>query len=161
VVNTKHPIAVKMGQNRLTGQGPKQRSTTMKRNPKCHPSILLLPLLLWSWTSTQVIGEEPRVWVVTETRHVLRSEPPGNQREARLSVARNEWGSFQILVRADAPIQGLRLQASELSGPDGRRSDAIQARLFREHQLFLDTGTYRNTGFKPDWYPDPLIPFVY
>ena len=23
----------------------------------------------------------------------------------------------------------------------------------------MDTGTYRNADFKPDWYPDPLIPF--
>ena len=159
MVNTKRPLAVKMRQNLFAGQCPKQRPITMKHTPKCHPSIVLLPLLLWSWTSTHVVGVEPRVWVVTETRHVLRSEPPGNLRESRLSVARNEWGSFQILVRAEAPIQGLRVQATKLSGPDGRQSDAIQMRLYREHQLFLDTGTYRNKDFKPDWYPDPLIPF--
>jgi hypothetical protein len=32
-------------------------------------------------------------------------------------------------------------------------------RLFRQHQLVLDTGTYRNADFKPDGYPDALIPF--
>lgn len=111
------------------------------------------------WTGTQVVGGAPRVWIVTETRHVLRSEPPGNLHEANLCVARNEWGSFQILVRADAPMQGMSVDASELSGPAGRRPGDIQVRLFREHQLFLDNGTYRNTDFKPDWYPDPLIPF--
>jgi len=158
-VNTKHPLAVKTGQNRLTGQCPRQRPTSMKNPPKRHQSFVFLPLLLCSLISADVAWADMRVWTTTETRHVLRSEPPGNLREARLSVARNEWGSFQILVRADAPIEGLRVQASDLSGPDRRRSGAIQARLYREHQLFLDTGTSRNADFKPDWYPDPLIPF--
>ncbi|HRZ57678.1 MAG TPA: DUF4091 domain-containing protein [Candidatus Paceibacterota bacterium] len=117
-----------------------------------------LAFLFWNWLFTQGLGAEPRFWVVTETRHVLRSESPGNLHEARLSVARNEWGSFQILVRAEAPIRGLSLQA-KLTGPDGRPTDAIQVRLFRQHQLVLDTGTYRNADFKPDGYPDPLIPF--
>ena len=37
-----------------------------------------------------------------------------------------------------------------------RTSDS---RLYRQHQLQLEIGTYRNDAFKPDWYPDPLIPF--
>jgi hypothetical protein len=126
---------------------------------KRHPSVILVPLLVWVWTSTHVLGGAPRVWIATETRHVLRSEPPGNLREANLCVARNEWGSFQILVRADAPIHGLSVGVSELRGPGRRRPGPIQVRLYREHQLFLEDGTYRNADFKPDWYPDPLIPF--
>ena len=126
---------------------------------KRHRSFVFMPLLLWALTSIHGFAAAPRVWIVTETRHVLRSEPPGNLREANLCVARNEWGSFQILVRADTPVQGLRVEASELSGPGGREPGGIQVRLYREHQLFLDHGTYRNADFKPDWYPDPLIPF--
>lgn len=84
-----------------------------------------LAFLFWNGLFTQALGAEPRFWVVTETRHVLRSESPGNLGEARLSLARNEWGSFQILVRAEAPIRGLSLQA-KLTGPDGRPTDAIE-----------------------------------
>jgi len=102
---------------------------------------------------------ELQVWTVTETRHVLRSELPGNQREARLAAARNEWVSFQILVRADEPMRGVSMKAGELRAPDGKGSGAIRWRFYREHQLHLETGTYRNADFKPDWYPDPLIPF--
>ena len=36
-----------------------------------------------------------------------------------------------------------------------------EARLYRQHQLHLEVGTYRNESFKPDWYPDPLIPFLH
>jgi len=53
----------------------------------------------------------------------------------------------------------LGVEAGELRGPNGKGSGAIRWRFYRQHQLHLETGTYRNTDFKPDWYPDPLIPF--
>jgi len=31
--------------------------------------------------------------------------------------------------------------------------------LFRQLQLYIEVGTYRNDAHRPDWYPDPLIPF--
>ena len=102
-----------------------------------------------------------QVWTTGETRHVLRSESPGNQREVRLAAARNEWGSFQVLVRTDAPLRVLGVEAGELRGPDGNSAGAIRWRFYREHQLRLDVGTYRNAEFQPDWYPDPLIPFAH
>ncbi|MCX6904745.1 MAG: DUF4091 domain-containing protein [Verrucomicrobia bacterium] len=109
--------------------------------------------------ATHTASAQLQVWTATETRHVLRSEPPGNQREVRLAAARNESRSFQILVRAEAPRPGLSVKAGELRGPGGQGSGAIRWRFYRQHQLHLETGTYRNTSFKPDWYPDPLIPF--
>ena len=124
-----------------------------------HRSFIFVSVLLLAGSSTHGFAGTPQVWIVTETRQVLRSEPSGNVREANLCVARNEWGSFQILVRAEAAVQGLRVEASELSGPGGHEPGRIQVRFYREHQLFLDHGTYRNADFKPDWYPDPLIPF--
>ena len=74
-----------------------------------------LAFLFWNWLFTQALGAEPRFWVVTETRRVLRSESPGNLGEARLSVARNEWGSFQILVKARTALATLIL-----AGPNRR-----------------------------------------
>ncbi len=99
------------------------------------------------------------VWTVSETRHVLRSEAPGAERSAKLGAARNEWVSFQILLRADAPVSGVSVEAADLRGPGGAALRGADARLYREHQLRLEIGTYRNETFKPDWYPDPLIPF--
>jgi len=101
------------------------------------------------------------VWTVSDTRHVLRSELPGTLREARLAAARNEWRSFQILMRSWIPIQGIKIEPGDLRGPDGALIKADKAMLYRQHQLFLENGTYRNETFKPDWYPDPLIPFVH
>ena len=100
-----------------------------------------------------------RVWTVTETRRVLRDEPAGQGTAVVLAAARNEWESFQILVRCDAPVQGISVEAADLKGPGGAVLSAADARLFRQHQLQLTVGTYRNEDFKPGWYPDPLIPF--
>jgi hypothetical protein len=99
------------------------------------------------------------VWTLTETRHVLRSDPPADGRTVNLGAARNEWVSFQILLRAEAPVKSVSLEAGDLTGPRGTALRRADARLYRQHQLHLEVGTYRNDGFKPDWYPDPLIPF--
>ncbi len=99
------------------------------------------------------------VWAVSDTRRVLRDEPAGEGAAVGLAAARNEWGSFQILMRADAPIKGTTVVASDLTGPDGAVLRGADARLFRQHQLELAVPTYRNDAFKPGWYPDPLIPF--
>lgn len=100
------------------------------------------------------------VWTVTETRHVLRSELPGSTLAVKIAAARNEWVSFQILVRADDPVKAVRVEAGALRGPGGAVLRTAESRLYREHQLQIEIGTYRNDAFKPDWYPDPLIPWT-
>ena len=102
---------------------------------------------------------EWHVWTVTETRHVLRSDPPGHDRAVEVGAAQNEWVSFQVLLRCDEPVKAVRLEADELRGPGGATLPMSESRCYRQHQLHLETGTYRNRAFKPDGYPDPLIPF--
>jgi hypothetical protein len=102
---------------------------------------------------------EWHVWTLTETRHVLRSELPAAGANVKLAAARNEWVSFQILLRSDSPVNGVSVEAGELKGPGGAVLRRADVRLYRQHQLHLEKGTYRNDAFKPDWYPDPLIPF--
>jgi hypothetical protein len=67
--------------------------------------------------------------------------------------------SFQILFRSDAPVNGVGVEAGDLKGPGGFVLRGSEAQLYRQHQLHIEVGTYRNDSFKPDWYPDPLIPF--
>ena len=100
-----------------------------------------------------------RVWTETETRHVLRDEPPETGHTVRIAAARNEWESFQILVRSETPINGMNVRPGDLKGPGEAVLPAAGARLYRQHQLYLATGTVRNEGFRPGWYPDALIPF--
>jgi hypothetical protein len=104
---------------------------------------------------------ELRIWTTSQTRHVLRSESPGDARDVRLFAARNEWRGFQILVRSDAAVQKLTVQPADLTGPDGAVIKADTARLYRQHQTEITRGTYRNDAFKADFYPDALIPFAH
>jgi len=117
--------------------------------------------LLMVCTAVQA-AERPglQMWTTTETRHVLRSEPPGDSLDVKLFLARNEWRGFQVLLRSDAAVPGIRVGVTDFRGPDGETIPASGVRLYRQHQLELKQGTYRNTDFKPDFYPDPLIPFA-
>jgi Glycoside hydrolase 123 N-terminal domain/Glycoside hydrolase 123, catalytic domain len=104
---------------------------------------------------------EWHVWTETETRHVLREDPPAASRDVQVAAARNEWESFQILVRSETPITGVNVKPGDLKGPGGAVLRASGARLYRQHQLHLTTGTQRNDAFQPGWYPDALIPFAH
>ncbi len=99
-----------------------------------------------------------QVWTVTETARVLRDAPAGHGSAVKLASARNEWESFQILMRTDAPVEGVQVEAADLRGPKGALLRADDARLFRQHQLELTVATERNDKFKPGWYPDALVP---
>lgn len=115
-------------------------------------SILLKGMSWFLLATGSVARAELHVWTVPETRHVLRGEAPGTNRTVEIGAARNEWVGFQILVRSDEPVK--------ISGLEARDPRGFEFRLYRGHALRLETGTYRNKEFKPDWYPDPLIPFV-
>ena len=118
-----------------------------------------LGAIFLSLAVVHVAAADWHVWTVTETRHVLRSEPPGSALAVKIAAARNEWVSFQILIRSDEPVHAVCVDAGELRGPGAGVLRASESRLYRQHQLPLEVGTYRNDTFKPDWYPDPLIPF--
>ena len=106
-----------------------------------------------------------QVWTLTQTKRVLSDEPAGNSNSIRIASARNEWESFQILMRSDAPLKVVDIRPGELKGPGDAVLSADNIRLYRQHQLQIDKGTYRNEDFRaphkfrPGGYPDPLIPF--
>jgi len=102
-----------------------------------------------------------QVWTLAETRRVLRDEPStslgpgpaGQSVEVKLAAARNETRGFQILLRSDQPVKGINIQPGNL-GLVGKRDFVIAAgdvRLYRQHQLEIKEGTYRNDAFKPGW----------
>ena len=99
------------------------------------------------------------VWTDVTTRRVLRDEADGKGDSVGISAAKNEWESFQILVRSDAAVKGIVVEAGDLKGPGAAVLRGENARLYRQHQLEITKGTYRNKAFEPGWYPDPLIPF--
>jgi hypothetical protein len=99
------------------------------------------------------------VWTVRDTVRVLRDEPAGKTKSIAIAAARNEWESFQILLRSDALVKGVNVEPGDLKGLQGALIRAADAVLYRQHQIELTLPSYRNESFKPGWYPDPLIPF--
>ena len=63
------------------------------------------------------------------------------------------------LLRSDAAVGAVNLEAGDLTGPGGATIPASRARLYRQHQFEITIPTVRNDDFKPGWYPDGLIPF--
>lgn len=102
-----------------------------------------------------------QVWTASATRQVLREAAPEKSLPVKLAAARNEWEGFQVLVRSAESVAGVNLVAGDLAGPVGAVLPAACARLYRQHQLEMTIGSFRNDDFKPGWYPDPLIPFVH
>jgi hypothetical protein len=101
-----------------------------------------------------------KVWTVSETRRVLREDPPGRDASVSVAAARNEWRSFQVLMRSDFPKWWVSIEPGDLAGPGGASVRGADARLFRQHQFHVTLPTYRNQDFRPGWYPDALIPTV-
>lgn len=122
------------------------------KSRRCVPPAIVLIAALSANAACQV-------WTVRDTIRVLRDEPAGKTKTIALAAARNEWESFQILLRADAPVKGVTVETGDLKGPRGAVLRARDAVLYRQHQLELTLPSYRNDSFKPGWYPDPLIPF--
>lgn len=120
-------------------------------------AMVILPTLALAASSASYADWQ--VWTTTKTEHVLREDPAGTGTAVNLALARNETRSFQVLMRSDAPVAGITLEAGDLNGPGGAVIPARLARLFRQHQLYLDVPTARNDAFRPGWYPDALIPF--
>ena len=109
-------------------------------------------------SEVSAVHAEWKVWTLTETRRVLREEPAGSNCSVKIAAARNEWESFQVLLRSDGPLKIVGVEVGDLLGPDGTVIHKTDVRVFRQHQFHLKIPTDRNDTFKPGWYPDALIP---
>jgi len=108
-------------------------------------------------------GAGLKVWTVTGTQRVLRDDQP--PRKASMAVelfaARNEWESFQVLLRSDKPVASISLEPGTLRGPGNAEIHSRLSALYRMHQMEIRTPSHRNSSFTPGWYPDPLVPLTH
>lgn len=105
-----------------------------------------IAVLFVSLAVAQAASGDWQVWTTSETRHVLRQDPPANGLAVKWAAARNECRGFQVLLRSDSAVSGIRVQAGDLTGPGGAVLAPKDARLYRQHQLELTVGTYRHDG---------------
>ena len=91
-----------------------------------------------------------RVGTVANTRRVLREETGvfDAKPAVAISAARNEWESFQVLIRSTEPVRGVTIVPDDLVGPDGSLLPASAARIYRQHQLEITKAVPPEQGFQ-------------
>jgi len=88
-----------------------------------HRTIRFLVIVSLGLPALAARGEQGGlcVWTVDPHEKVFRdAKPPGEPGVVKLRAARNEYESGQIAFRADAALQGSRLELSPLEHVDGR-----------------------------------------
>jgi hypothetical protein len=79
---------------------------------------------------------------------------------AKISSARNEVESFQVVVSApEENINVIEVEISDLIGPEDSKIEKENIKLFREEFVRVRMSSPR-AELPPGLYPDPLVPFV-
>jgi hypothetical protein len=96
---------------------------------------------------------EFQIWFQNSTVKVFQDDPPGDTTGVRLSAARNETESFQVVVRAGTEaLRNVTVQVSDLVQETGARLGGDRVTLFRV--------AYVNLPARGRNYPDALPPFA-
>jgi len=109
-------------------------------------------------------GAEPpmiRIWAVDPLVKVFRDDVPAASGEAIAEVARGEHATFQIVVRAEAPIKKLRAEVSTLV-LEGKEAATLQSPLVRFVGYVpvdrpIQTPPQDQLRKPPAEFPDPLL----
>ena len=106
------------------------------------------------------VSAPPTVFVVDSLSRVRPKDAPKPLKEARIQAARNEYESFQIVVRAgEGGLKDITVEATDLKGDGDRVIERRHISIFREHYLEIKTPSMRSkegTGT----VPDALIPLT-
>ena len=78
----------------------------------------------------------------------------------KIKSAKNEVESFQVVVSAPKEnINVIKVEISDLIGPDGSKIEKDNIKLFREECVRVRMSSPR-AELPPGLYPDPLVPFI-
>src|SRR5260370_21654317 len=92
------------------------------------------------------------------------ADPAGPGSDVRLSAARGEYESFQIVTNgASSGLRGVNVTVSDLKGANGQVIPKDSFTLYREKYMHVTSSSPKrgsNLPLAPGWYPDALIPFT-
>jgi Glycoside hydrolase 123, catalytic domain len=100
--------------------------------------------------------------IAPPTRKILAETPLPEGQSIELSVARNEWEGFQIVITTDAALADINLTLSDPTTSDGVTLSADRAIIYLEHSVDVvnpSSMSMPNHEREPGLYPDPLILF--
>lgn len=78
----------------------------------------------------------------------------------QIRSARNEWESFQVLVRSSAKLSNVTLHMSDLVNSYGETINKDNYHLYQQHYIEVSKPSW-NSIHPTGWYPDALIPFTH
>ncbi len=112
--------------------------------------------------SSSGFGAEARMGLtaLNSMQRIGQDQEPYGAAEVRISAARKEVESFQVVVAA--PKENLtvtEVEISDLAGPDGAKISKENIRLFREEYARVRLSSPR-AELPPGLYADPLVPFI-
>lgn len=95
------------------------------------------------------------LWWSVGTYKVNKTELPSVSKEIKISAARNEYESFQLVIHPEERIDNFRIKMSSLSGGKGV-IDATNSKVYDVDYVYVKKPTSKGTA--PGWYPDPIPP---
>lgn len=137
----------------------------MKFNPTRNTAIPAFIIFLTAWSAMANTTTGPVVWIEPSLHRVGMSDAPGGATQARLSAARGEYASFQIVTNGSSNGQHIvNVAVSDLKGPGGHVIPQTSFTLYREGYMYVNASSPNwggsNKPMGPGWYPDALIPFT-
>lgn len=104
------------------------------------------------------------MWVTGSLAKIGQTEPPRTGARGEIWMAKGEYESFQIVIRAPGGgLSNVNVQVTDLTGPGGATISKSNLTLYREHYVYVQKASTvsgsRNPSLGTGWYADGLIPF--
>jgi len=124
--------------------------------------FLVLSVCICVLCSSLCFGAEARIGLtaLNSMQRIGQDQEPYGTAQVRISAARNEVESFQVVVAAPGEnLTVTRVEMSDFVGQNGAKIGKENVRLFREEYVRVRISTAR-AELPPGLYADPLVPFV-
>jgi hypothetical protein len=120
---------------------------------------------LTAWSTLCMAESKLVVWIAPSLHRVGLSDAAGDTQRVRISAARGEYESFQIVVNgASGGLSNVNVSVSDLEGPAGQVIPRTNFTLYREKYVYVNKPSPNwkgsNQPLGVGWYPDALIPFT-
>jgi len=117
------------------------------------------------FSTLSLAHSNPVVWIAPSLHRVGMTDAPGSETQVKLSAARNEYQSFQIVVNGAAEgLSNVNVEISDLQAAGGEVIPRNKFTLYREKYVYVSSSSPdwggSNKPLGAGWYADALIPFT-
>jgi len=111
--------------------------------------------------STHALADERiTITALNSMERIAQNQKTQGTQTAKISSARNEVESFQVVVSAPKEnINGITVYVSDFISPKGSKIRKENIKLFREEHIRVRISSPR-AELPPGLYPDPLVPLI-